>query len=249
MKSSGVTQYFAEKEEQAVIDYINSTSIDEKNKIYNEILIEPFRKMVQSILRRYPIHIGRYEMEEVEANALSHLIEHMVKFNPEKITKLGNRTKAFSYCQTIIRNYYKDHSKRTNNEEKINLYFDNYADEIENDNENQYEIDFDVHYKLDNLISDVINEINSELLNNKLLKKNEVLIGDAIINILKNWETLFIEETPDGNYNKRVTNKFAKNKILFFLKEQTGLTTKEIRIAIRPFKDIYFFNKNHHFDL
>ena len=58
--------YFAEREEQAVVDYINSTSFDERNRIYNEILIEPFRKMIQSILRRYPIHIGNYEMEEVE---------------------------------------------------------------------------------------------------------------------------------------------------------------------------------------
>ena len=74
--------YFAEREEQAVVDYINSTSFDERNRIYNEILIEPFRKMIQSILRRYPIHIGNYEMEEVESNALTHLIEHMVKFNP-----------------------------------------------------------------------------------------------------------------------------------------------------------------------
>ena len=31
--------YFAEKEEKAVLDYINSNSAEEKNKIYNEILI------------------------------------------------------------------------------------------------------------------------------------------------------------------------------------------------------------------
>ena len=70
--------YFAEREEQAVIDYINSDSLEEKNQIYNEILIEPFRKMIQSILRKYPIHIGNYDMAEVESNALTHLIEHMV---------------------------------------------------------------------------------------------------------------------------------------------------------------------------
>jgi hypothetical protein len=28
-----------------------------------------------------------------------------------------------------------------------------------------------------------------------------------------------------------------------FLKEQTGLSTKEIRIAIKPFKEIYFIQK------
>ena len=43
--------YFAEREEKAVLDYINSNSAEEKNQIYNEILLEPFRKMIQSILR------------------------------------------------------------------------------------------------------------------------------------------------------------------------------------------------------
>lgn len=52
-----------------------------------------------------------------------------------------------------------------------------------------------------------------------------------------------MEDSPEGKYNKKVTNKFQKNKILLFLKEQTGLTTKEIRIAIKPFKEIYFFEK------
>jgi hypothetical protein len=71
-----------------------------------------------------------------------------------------------------------------------------------------------------------------------------VLIGDAVINILKNWNVLFMEDSPDGKYDKQVSNKFAKNKILLFLKEQTNLTTKEIRIALKPFKEIYLFEKN-----
>ena len=53
MKKASVPRepYFAEREEQAVMDYINSDSVEEKNQIYNEILIEPFRKMIQSILQ------------------------------------------------------------------------------------------------------------------------------------------------------------------------------------------------------
>ena len=56
------------------------------------------------------------------------------------------------------------------------------------------------------------------------MKKNEIIVGDAIVNVLKNWHVLFMEDSPEGKYNKRVTNKFAKNKILLFLKEQTGLS-------------------------
>ena len=240
--------YFGKREEQAVIDYINSNSQEEKNQIYNEILIEPFRKMIQSILRRYPIHIGNYSMDEVESDALKHLIEHMVKYNPNKITKSGHKTKAFSYCQTIIRNYYKDHSKRTYNDKKINLSYDDFIEEIEKKDEYVYEIELNEQQQLEQLINTVVEKIEDRIENDENIKKNEIIVGDAIVNVLKNWHVLFMEETPEGKYNKKITNKFAKNKILFFLKEQTGLSTKEIRLAIKPFKEIYFIEKTDYFD-
>jgi hypothetical protein len=279
--------YFAEKEEQAVIDYINSNSLEEKNKIYNEILIEPFKKMIQSILRRYPIHIGNYDMCEVESNALTHLIEHMIKYRPfiiecnksgsEKWIKLdvnyrfwfvedANKklkllidednkhnyrifnSRAFSYCQTIIRNYYKDHGKKSYTEKKINLSFDDYIDEINQNVEYTYEIEIESQHQLEKLINSVIFKIENKINNDPIMKKNEIIVGDAIVNVLKNWQVLFMEDTPEGKYNKRVTNKFAKNKILLYLKEQTGLSTKEIRIGIKPFKEIYFLEKTDFFD-
>ena len=240
--------YFAEREEKAVLDYINSNSAEEKNRIYKEILLEPFRKMIQSILRRYPIHIGNHTMEEVESDALTHLIEHMVKFNPDKITKSGVKTKAFSYCQTIIRNYYKDHSNKSYTEKIINLSFDDYVDEINENIEYTYEMEVDTHNQLDKLIKTVIDKIEDKINNDPLMKKNEIIVGDAIVNVLKNWHVLFLEDTPEGKYNKRITNKFAKNKILLFLKEQTLLSTKEIRIAIKPFKEIYFLEKIDYLD-
>ena len=240
--------YFAEREERAVLEYIKSDSLDEKNKIYNEILIEPFRKMIQSILRRYPIHIGNYDMDEVESNALSHLIEKMVNYDPDRITKSGNKTKAFSYCQTIIRNYYKDHGKRSYTEKLTNLSFDDYFNEINQNPKYSYEDDLDTYNHFEKIINDVIVKIEERVNDGNGLKKNEVVVGDAIANILKNWNELFLEETPEGHYDKCVTNKYAKNKILLFLKEQTGLSTKEIRLGIKPFKDIYLLEKTGYFN-
>jgi len=277
-------QYFAEKEEKAVIDYILSDSLEEKNNIYNKILIQPFKIMIETILRRYPIHIGNYGMNEVELNALEHLIDHMIKYRPfiierkafdaeiDKWNKLGDahrfiyvkdaevdlhllnekkdgfkyrlfNSKAYSYCQTIIRNYYKDHSKKSYTERKTNLSFDDYINEINNNIEYTYEMETEQQHQLEKLINSVIEKIEDQIDNNSTIKKNEALVGDAIVNVLKNWQVLFMEDSPDGRYEKRVTNKFAKNKILLYLKEQTGLSTKEIRIGIKPFKEIYFIEK------
>ena len=279
--------YFAEKEEKAVFDYINSNSVEEKNQIYNKILIGPFRKMIQSILRKYPIHIGNYDMNEVESNALTHLIENMIKYRPfiiefneletDKWVKLDVthrfwfiedanndlkcltetdyknnyrifNSRAFSYCQTIIRNYYKDHSKKSYLEKKIILSYDDYIDEINENSEYSYEIELETNQHLEKLIKTVIEKIEDKIINDSTIKKNEIIVGEAIINVLKNWHILFMEDSPDGKYIKRVTNKFAKNKILFFLKEQTNLSTKEIRIGIKPFKEIYFLEKIDYLD-
>jgi hypothetical protein len=274
--------YFAEREEQAVLDYILSDSLEEKNRIYNQILVEPFRKMKETILRRYPIYIGNYNMNEVESNALTHLIEHMIKYRPFIIERNGGEvdkwiklndsfrfiypkdaeeklkslvdsddgfqyrifsSKAYSYCQTIIRNYYKDHGKKSYSEKKINLSFDDYVDEINENIDYSYELELETQHYLEKLINNIIFKIEDKIDNDPSMKKNEIIVGDAIVNVLKNWHILFMEDSSDGKYNKRITNKFAKNKILLFLKEQTNLSTKEIRIAIKPFKEIYFLKK------
>jgi hypothetical protein len=168
----------------------------------------------------------------------------MVKYDPNKPTKNGNKAKAFSYCQTIIRNFYKDWSKKSYTEKKTNLSYDDYIEEINENVEYSYEMELETTHQYEHLINTVVSEIEIKINGDPItMKRNEIIVGDAIINVLKNWHVLFMEETPEGKYNKRVTNKFAKNKILLFLKEQTGLSTKEIRIAIKPFKEIYFIQK------
>lgn len=236
--------YFGEREEKAVFDYNNSTSFDEKNEIYEKILKLPFKKMIESIIRRYPIHLGSYDIKEVENNALSHLIEHMIKFNPERIGKSGNKAKAYSYCQTIVRNFCKDHSKKTYSDKKTNLFFDDYIDDVEAKEEFLYEMDKSEDNEMECFLQGLIDKIQDTIDTNKLLKESEIIVGEAVINILNNWHILFLEETPSGKYNKKVTNKFAKNKIILYLKELTNLSTKDIRLSLKPFKDLYFLEKS-----
>jgi|SRR5579859_4982628 len=249
-KKSGDTSkhYFGEREEQAVVQYINATSYDERNRIYKEILEKPFRRMVESILRRYPIHIGNYETPDLENYAISHLVEQMVKFKPDRITKLGNKAKAFSYCQTIVRNFFKDHGKRSYNEKVQNLAFEDFHEEIEKKEEYMYEIDHNGDIELQELIEKIIGSIRFRIDSDKTLKKNEVIVGEAIINVMANWNILFLEDTIYGKYQKKVTNNFTKNKILLFLKEQTNLSTKEIRSSMKQYRELYFLEKGSFFN-
>jgi hypothetical protein len=285
-KIKPIPNYFDEKEEEAFLKFIHSNSIEERNKIYNELLIEPFRIMKETILKKYPIYIGNHEIDEVEQDALTHLIEHMNKYKrfiieyydgSDKWIKLGEgykfnniddaqeklnnlieknnnveykifTSKAYSYCQTIIRNYYKDHSKKNYKEKKINLPYDDYSEELNNNTALSYEIDNKPIKYYDLLINNMINKIECIITGDTTTKKNEMLVGEAIVNILKNWQVLFQEDSPDGKYNKKISNKFAKNKILLLLKEQTGLSTKDIRNSIKLYKSLYFMEKFNYFN-
>lgn len=242
-RRSSKKPYFGEREEKAFLEYIYCDNVEKRHRIYNEVLRKPFQKMVESILRKYPIHIGNYDIKEVEVNGLSHLIEHMVKFNPNKITKSGQKTKAFSYCQTIVRNYFKDHNRKSYNEKLTNLPWEDYSSEVMSKNEYLYEL-HDEGNDLEKLIKIVTDKMRERIQTDKSLKKNEIIVGQAIINILNYWHVLFLEDTPEGKYDKKITNNFQKNKILLFLKEQTDLNTKEIRMSMKPFKDMYFLEKD-----
>jgi hypothetical protein len=238
--------YFGKEEEEAVVKFINEEDWDKKNKIFDKYLREPFRIMKEAILRKYPIHIGNYEMEEVESDALSHLIEQINKFNPDMITKSGKKTRAYSYCQTIIRNYYRDHGKKTYLDKKVNLPYHDYSEEIQNDNQFSYEMDYNQNDEIIKLINLIVCEIQKTI-DKGNLKDNEIAVGEAIINILQNWDWLFMENSPSGRYDKVVTNKFQKSKIFLYLKEYTRLSSKEIREALKVYKTLYFSKKTDFF--
>ena len=63
------------------------------------------------------------------------------------------------------------------------------------------------------------------------LSENEIKVGDALVTVLDNWETIF-EQVESGN-------KYNKNLILSYIREMSDLTTKDIRVSMRRFKKIY----------
>lgn len=250
-KKKNIEFYFGPIQENAVIDYIRTDSAQEKDKIYNTYLAEPFRIMKESILRRYPAHIGNHNIGDVEHDALTHLLEQMVKFNPDAPTKTGKPTKAFSYCGTIMRNYYINHSKNSYSDKTNIMNFDDYFEENADNEKHCYYIEEELEQEnsIQKLIKLIINKIETRITNENIeLTEDEIIVGEAIIMILENWNILFIEDMGDGRYLRNTSNKFTKNKILLYLREITGMSTKDIRFAMRGFKDMYFLEKDDFFD-
>jgi hypothetical protein len=147
---------------------------------------------------------------------------------------------AYAYCGTIIRNFYKDHSKNSRNEIVINQYIDNVDFNFDEDIRFSYEIS--TEYEEDSvliLFNNLIKSINNIIKTDDTLTEQEINVGKGIIEIFKNWEELFLEHTENGIYDKKVTNNFAKNKILFYLKEITNMDMREIRNSMKKYKELY----------
>ena len=217
--------YFYEKEEQAIVDYISTTSKSEKDDIYNEILHPAFTKMVSSIIRRYKLFVPDEEYEDTFNDAISFLMTKISCFKPDK------GYKAYSYCGTICKNYL---IYRNVQHTKTKQRFEPYEELNETMNDGLVMKPDDMTFKqlAPTLINDTSTKIK-EMVNNKdefKLNENEVKVGIALYELFNKWEDVMEDNG---------SNKLNKSSILYFLREETMMTTKELRDNMKKYKNMY----------
>jgi len=219
--------YFGPDQEEAVVNFLTSESYYERNKIYNQFLKAPIEKMVESIIRRYKLYRKGFEYEDIHSDTLSFLMTKMHNFKPDK------NKKAYSYFGTICKHYLLGQLIKDEKKMKSDIPYEDAYKTVETMDEYVYEIDKE-SINMDSLIVEVIDGIKLEI-NNTKLSDNEIKIGNALVTILENWETIF-EQSESGN-------KYNKNLILSYIREMCDLSTKDIRVGMRRFKKLYFFFK------
>lgn len=220
--------YWYEKEEQAVVDYIITNDPEKKDEIYLEKLKYPLHKMIESLIRRYKLYNPDMSEEDLQKDTLSFLVTKFDKFGIEK------GFKSYSYFGTICKNYLRSQLIKSDKNKVRNISYEDISHSIETDPEFSYELNHEPPLEPIEFIKKIVLEVQNEIDNNSNLKVNEIKVGYAIMDILKNWESLFNTE----DY-KRGSNIYAKNKVLHVLREMTFLNSKEIRNALKIYKSIY----------
>jgi hypothetical protein len=139
--------------------------------------------------------------------------------------------KAYSYCGTVCKNYLMFKSTQYAKKKVRNTPYDEVYEEISNSlkystNETNYS---DIAEKL---LIDVADEIDRMILHSEehLLSENEIKVGNALVNLLRHWEEILPNEG---------SNKLQKSSVLYFLREETMMTTKEVRDNMKKYKCIY----------
>lgn len=281
--------YFYEKEENAIIQYINEEDTVEKNKVFNEIIYPALTKMIESIIRRYKLFIPDEDFDQNFNDTISYLLTKINHFrstitgyelieNEKEISKheytvmseedikqkMRDATdedpdyvvvyfgfddennddiekkyykkethnyKAYSYCGTVCKNYLMFKSTQYQKKKIRNASYDEVFDEISNSV--QYSTDEVNHIEMiEKLVTDIANEIERMVDNydEHLLNENEVKVGNALVDLLRNWE----EVLPNGG-----SNKLQKSSVLYFLREETMMSTKEVRDNMKKYKCVY----------
>ena len=281
--------YFYEKEENAIVQYINEKNVEEKNRIFNTILYPALTKMIESIIRRYKLFVPDEDFEQNFNDTISYLLTKIDHFKP-RITgydliedekelskyhfvtmseedlksklrdaskedpdyvvvyfgfddedesninkkyykKETHNYKAYSYCGTVCKNYLMFKSTQYAKKKVRNTSYDDVFEDLSNNvkystNETSYaeiaeKLVVNVAYEIERMIE------NAE---ENLLNENEIKVGNALVNLLRNWE----EVLPDGG-----SNKLQKSSVLYFLREETMMSTKEIRDNMKKYKCVY----------
>ena len=222
--------YFGEEEERAFVEYVNSTDQSFRDKLFAEKLYFPFTKMIESIIRRYNLFTPDEDFEETFFDTMSFLITKINNFDTTK------NKKAYSYCGTICKNYLI--LKRTQYSKKIQkqvsydlLYPNNDSDNRTDVNQEKQLMEFNTE-----LINNTISQLQEIILSGKqrLLTENEISIGNALLEMMLNWEEIF---------EYLGSKKFNKSCVLQFIRDYTNLPTKDIREGMKVFKDLYLFTK------
>lgn len=290
-------QYFCINEEDAIVQYIQSTDEHEKNKIFNQILYPALTKMIESIIRRYKLFVPDEEFEQNFSDTISYLLTKINNFQPvmtiyseildikkypdvnfiemsysdlrKKIRSANEEDpefikvyvptkhkrddddifehekkyyrretkhyKAYSYCGTVCKNYLKSKCVQYSKGKQRNIQYDDISDEIDNNikytepqTQNTDTTSFLLE-KIANTIEDMINDRDEHM-----LTEEEIIVGSALVNLLRNWE----EVLP---YNG--SDKLQKNAVLYFLREETMMSTKEVRTHMKKYKSAYYVIK------
>lgn len=223
--------YFGPEEEEAVIKFLESENDEERNVIFNEFLKSPLEKMIESIIRRYKLYRKGETYEDLHSDTLSFLMTKVHKF------ETGRGKKAYSYFGTIAKHYILGLLIKDEKYMKQNSSYEDMSSSIEEREDLSYVIDNDNdNFMVDDFIQKLANGIKDELSDEKQntkkkLNDNERKVGLALIEILENWETAF--ESMDGG------SKYNKNSVLETMRNYTNLSTKDIRLAMKRFKDMY----------
>lgn len=218
--------YFTQDTEDAIVEYNNSTSFSEKEKIYHERIHYAFFKLTENIIHTFKFYYTEVEnIEDLQHEVITFLLSKMHHFDPTR------GAKAYSYFGTIAKRYLilqnqKNYKKRIDKAPVEELYKD--------DNHSYSLDDPGPHNNPLNLYIDLFVNYTTENLFELFPKNHDAQVADAILELFRKREDIDI---------------FNKKALYIYIREIVDVKTPKItKIANQlygVFKDNYIFYLEH----
>jgi hypothetical protein len=215
--------YFTKVHEQAIIDYCQTTDQKVRNNLYKEFIGPVFDEMVDKIVFTYKF-TNLPNIDALREDCKNWLITVLNKFDPSK------GSKAFTYFSVVSKNWFIAQVKKTSKKAKREIHLeDYYISTTSNDNKS--------------------GDLNSNLVvHNPYLETRE---KHEFLSLLKGEVNLWLEMPLRSNERKTIQaiqilfedseniEIFNKKAIYLYIREITGLNTKQVVSSLNKIRKKY----------
>ena len=213
-RSKNSKNYFTQLHEDAINDFNNTTSFKKRDELYSKIIGPVFSEMVDKIVLTY----GFTSLPNIAAlrdECKIWLVTILEKFDPNK------GSKAFSYFSVVTKNWFIQKVKKNKKSRQREIEFQDLSKEMEM----KYvaiEMEYDSNREKEEFWTHLWEEI--ETWDKMKLKDNEKKVLEAVKILLKSSDDIEI---------------FNKKAIYLYMREITGLSTKQIVSCLNKMKKKY----------
>jgi hypothetical protein len=216
--------YFTQDTEDAIVEYLITIDINERNRIYNDRIKYGFYKLAENIIHTFKFYYTDTDtIEELKHEVITFLLEKLHLYKAEK-------GKAFSYFGTIAKRYLIVYNE--NNYKKLQEKAD--VDEIDEDKSQLHEsMDaIDEMHSPNLFINQYIKYIDKNI-HTLFPKQHDAQTADAIIELFRKRETLEI---------------FNKKALYIYIREMTDVSTPQITKIIKKLDTIRIRLYNEYYE-
>jgi len=208
--------YFTKDVDKAIKRFLKSKNDDKKNEIFEKEIKKAFTCLVNNLIYVYKV---------ADLDTTTSLRDDCVRYLYQKIETYDYRraSKAFSYFNVVARNWLFQRFNTSKKEEKKFMTIDDNQvlnclvlkskEDYDNTDKDFFDKTF-ITFLIDNM---------SEF--KKSCKDREQLVIESILYLLNNPESIDI---------------FNKKAVYIYVKNMTGINTKQIALALGKIRSIYF---------
>ena len=207
-------KYWGEDQEYAVVEFNTNADMDEKHKVFVDVIEPAFRKLVENIYYTYNFNKILWDREQIEHEVMTHLYEKLSKFD------ISKNKKSFSYFGTITKNWMiqrcnADKNKRFIDDDNQDIIVQNISihahEEAEGGRHNE------------EFISEIIDDFDDWGAKDNYTR-DDFAVLEIVNDILKNYERFNI-------YNKK--------QLYVYIREATDLPSRKITKSLKKIKMSY----------